>query len=202
MPTELPPPDPAESPSPGEVTRLLSAADGGRDADRLLELVYDELRRLASAQVAREAPGLTLQPTALVHEAWLRLVTSGERTFEGRVHFFRTAARAMRRILIDRARREAREVHGGSRERVTLDEAIAEVGEATRARQLDLVDLTAALEALEAVDPRMAELVSLRWLAGLGVEETAQAMGVSPRTVKREWSVARAWLAERLGNDA
>ncbi len=188
-------PDP--DPDPGEVTQLLAAAGTGRDSDRLLELVYAELRRLAGAQMQRESAGLTLQPTALVHEAWLRLVQSGERTFEGRVHFFRTAARAMRRILVDRARRVDRAKHGGQLERVTLDDS-RDAPDASTGLALDLVDLNDALAELEAFDPRLSELVALRWLAGLSVEETADALGLSSRSVKREWSVARAWLARRL----
>lgn len=183
------------APEPGEVTQLLAVAGPGRESDRLLELVYAELRRLAAAQMQRESARLTLQPTALVHEAWLRLVQSGERTFEGRVHFFRTAARAMRRILIDRARRSDRVKHGGALERVTLDDSSD--AEASP-NSLDLVDLNDALAELEAFDPRLSELVALRWLAGLSVDETADALGLSSRSVKREWSVARAWLARRL----
>ena len=189
-------------PRAGEVTSLLAAAQAGDDPERLLELVYDELRGLASAQMARERPGLTLQPTALVHEAWLRLVGAGERTFEGRVHFFRAAARAMRRILLDRARRVAQPKHGGGLDRVSLNGLQAQDAAATPEALLDLTALSAALDELESFDPRMSELVALRWLAGLSVEETGTALGISTRTVKREWSVARAWLAERLDGGA
>ncbi len=198
--TPDPGPKPAPQPLAGEVTQLLAAAGPDRPSDRLLELVYGELRGLASAQMERESGDQTLQPTALVHEAWLRLVGSGKRTFEGRVHFFRTAARAMRRILIDRARRVASPKHGGDLERVTLDVATPAAGELQRSRELDLVDLSAALQELEGFDAQLSEIVGLRWLAGLSVEETAEALGVSTRTVKREWSVARAWLAEKLGS--
>lgn len=182
------------------MTQLLVAAGSGRESDRLLQLVYAELRRLAAAQMQREPARLTLQPTALVHEAWLRLVQSGERTFEGRVHFFRTAARAMRRILIDRARRVDRVKHGGELERVTLDDS-RDMEASPNSLALDLVDLNEALEELESFDPRLSELVALRWLAGLSVEETADALGLSSRSVKREWSVARAWLARRLNSE-
>ena len=184
-------------PSGSEVTRLL-ASRGGRDSERLLELVYDELRRLASAQMRREDPGHTLQPTALVHEAWLRLVGAGERTFDGRVHFFRAAALAMRRILIDRARRSARPKHGGEHERVPLPPDTPAAREVPAGVDLELADLAEALEQLEAVDAQLCDIVSLRWLSGLSVEETAEALGRSTRSIKRDWSVARAWLADRL----
>ncbi len=204
MPPSAPAPrDPSDSsPPPGEVTRLLAASQADSDPARLLELVYDELRGLASAHMANERAGQTLQPTALVHEAWLRLVGAGERTFEGRVHFFRTAAQAMRRILLDRARRVRQPKHGGEHQRVSLDGVQPSSGGGNSELVLDLAALSTALDELESFDARMAELVSLRWLAGLTVEETANALGVSARTVKREWSVARAWLSERLGGEA
>ncbi|MEM7311409.1 MAG: ECF-type sigma factor [Planctomycetota bacterium] len=185
-----------------EVTRLLAGARAGRDSDRLLALVYDDLRAQAAAAMAREPAGHTLEPTALVHEAWLRLVAPGERdalTFEDRAHFYRTAARAMRRILIDRARRVDQPKHGGGWDRVTLAHTPLADG-AALGGELDALVLTEALDDLEDLDARMAELVTLRFFAGLGVEETARTLSLSERTVKREWSVAKAWLAQRLGD--
>lgn len=157
------------------------------------ETVYEELRRLARREMAGEPAGHTLQATALVHEAWLRLAGS-EASYESRAHYFRTAARAMRRILIDRARRVRQAKQGGDRLRVTLDSGVALEGRP----ELDVLDLDEALGALEEVDPRMAEIVELRFFSGMDVEEVARALGISPRTVKREWAVARAWLQERL----
>ena len=188
----------ADGPTPSDVTRLLAAASGGdgRAAEELLPIVYEELRVLAHRRMARERPGQTLQPTALVHEAYLRLLgPEGDSVrWENRGHFFGAAAEAMRRILIERARRVARLRHGGGRDRLPLEN----VDGAVDAKSDDLIALDEALKKLEAHDPRMAEVVKLRYFAGLGVEETATAMNVSPRTVKREWAVARAWLYERM----
>ena len=199
-PAELPP---EVSPAASEVTRLLQlgAADRtGRASEELLDLVYEELRSLAHRAMAREPSGHTLQPTALVHEAWLRLVGGAQTSWEGRAHFFRTAARAMRRILVDRARRVDQPKHGGNHARVSLAEVAPGAGqEATAELELEAGDLSDALDGLEAVDARLAEIVTLRFFAGLSVEETGQALGVSSRTVKREWSVAKAWLYQRLG---
>lgn len=188
-------PDPPR-PDPSEVTRLLASA-GPDSSERLLALVYEDLRALAQRQVAGERGDLTLQPTALVHEAWLRLVSTGERSWEDRAHFFRTAARAMRRILVDRARRVQRDRHGGGRLRVTLGDPSAE-----DAGELDALAFDESLCGLEEVDGRLAEIVTLRFYAGLTVEETARALSISPRTVKREWGVARAWLSEKLETGA
>lgn len=201
-------PDPP-SDSPGasalasEVTRLLSLRGKDETSEELLGLVYDELRALAKRAMAREPSGHTLQPTALVHEAWLRLVNTEGQSFENRAHFFRTAARAMRRILIDRARRVAQPKHGGGRLRVSLADVISGESEGGLGgtREIDLVELNQALDGLEQLDARMAEIVSMRFFAGFSVEETGQALGVSERTVKREWSVAKAWLYDRLGTD-
>ena len=193
--------DPQPADAATEVTRLLSLAkaEDPRASDRLLELLYDELHAQAERAMAREPSGHTLQPTALVHEAWLRLVGAGERDWESRAHFFRTAARAMRRILIDRARRVVQPKYGGGRLRVSLAGAIeSEPAPSAAEDEVDLVALDRALCGLEAFDARMADIVSMRFFGGLSVEETGTALGVSTRTVKREWSVAKAWLHERL----
>ena len=167
-------------------------------AHELLPLVYDELRRLARAQLARERPGSTLQPTALVHEAYLRLIGDDERAWEGRAHFFAAAAEAMRRILIERARRRVAVKHGGEHRRVDLTDI-----EQNREPQPEVVlAVDQALERLEQRDASMATVVKLRYFAGLSVEETAQALALSERTVKRHWSGARAWLARELGRSA
>jgi RNA polymerase sigma factor (TIGR02999 family) len=186
------------------VTRLLDAAAAGdpQAATDLLPLVYDELRRLAAQQLAAERPGQTLQATALVHEAYLRLVASGEASaprehWNGRGHFFGAAAEAMRRILIDNARRKARVKHGGGRLRLDLDDVPA----AEDDRADDLLALDAALDALARTEPVKAEVVKLRYFAGLTVEQTAACLGVSPATAKRHWAVARAWLYRRLSAD-
>src|SRR5438309_6104615 len=186
-----------------DVTRLLDAAAAGdrRAAADLLPLVYDELRKLAAARMAAEAPGNTLQPTALVHEAYLRLVSPAkpQAAFDGRGHFFAAAAEAMRRILVDAARRKGREKHGGDRERVDLDAAAPAAPDARH----DLIALDAALTRLASEDPQAARLVELRHFAGLSVAEAAQALGVAPRTADRVWAFARAWLHRELaGTDA
>jgi RNA polymerase sigma factor (TIGR02999 family) len=177
-----------------EVTQLLQAIDRGdaKSADELLPLVYEELRKLAASKMAREAPGQTLQPTALVHEAWLRLVGGGSAQFNGRAHFFGAAAEAMRRILIDRARRKAARRHGGSQQRVDIDE----IEIAAPAREDELLAVNDALDKFAALDARKAELVKLRFFAGLTLEQAAGVLGVSEPTAKRWWAYARAWLFE------
>ena len=179
-----------------EVTRVLDAVRRGdpRAADALLPLVYDELRRLARSRMRKEPPGQTLQPTALVHEAYLRLVATRDHTFENRGHFFAAAARAMRRILVERARRRRTAKHGGGWERVTLSDEIA----SSEPRAIDLVVLDRALESLEAHDERLSEVVMLRYFTGLSIEETAQALALSAATIKRDWEYARAWLFEEM----
>jgi RNA polymerase sigma factor (TIGR02999 family) len=180
-----------------DVTELLSAMGAGdqRAAADLLPLVYEELRKLAQARMVRE-PAQTLQPTALVHEAYLRLVGDADRAkWNGRGHFFGAAAQAMRRIMVERARGQARLKRGGDRRRVTLeDNAVA-----TESGGEDLVALDAALDRLEAHDQRKAQVVMLRYFAGLTVEETAAALDLSPAMIKKEWTVARAWLHRELG---
>jgi RNA polymerase sigma factor (TIGR02999 family) len=180
-----------------EVTRiLLDLARGeGHAAEQLLPLVYGELRRLAAQQLAQEKPGQTLQPTALVHEAYLRLVGKGDRPhWDGRGHFFAAAAEAMRRILVENARRKHRLKRGGGRQRLDLRllEAVAD------APAEDLLALDEALGLLAAEDAQKAELVQLRYFAGLSVEEAARCLGISRATAARYWSYARAWLYDRL----
>jgi RNA polymerase sigma factor (TIGR02999 family) len=183
-----------------DVTRLIDAAaagDAGAAAE-LLPLVYDELRRLAAGHLARERPGQTLQATALVHEAYLRLVGPDPgQTWNGRGHFFAAAAEAMRRILVEAARRKDREKHGGGRRRVALDDALAD----PNGRVDDLLALDDALAALAREDPAKADLVKLRYFAGLTLEEAAACQGISLATAKRHWAVARAWLYDALRPD-
>jgi RNA polymerase sigma factor (TIGR02999 family) len=177
-----------------DVTRILSAIEQGdpHAAEQLLPLVYEELRQLAAQKLAQEKPGQTLQATALVHEAFLRLV--GEPSFADRHHFLRVAAEAMRRILIDRARGKRRVRHGGDRDRLPL----SDVEPAAEAPAEDLLALDAALERFAAVEPIKAELVKLRYFAGLSEAETAAALGISRATASRYWNYARAWLIDAL----
>jgi RNA polymerase sigma factor (TIGR02999 family) len=182
-----------------DVTRLLNAAGAG-DADaaeELLPLIYEELRALAQARMAGEGAH-TLQPTALVHEAYLRLIGPAETAWSHRGHFFLAAAQAMRRILIERARRRGRIKRGGDRQRVTLDENA--IGSEDRAEQL--LELDEALKKLEVHDARRSQIVMLRYFAGLTIEETAAAMGLSTALIKREWAIARAWLYRELNPGA
>jgi RNA polymerase sigma factor (TIGR02999 family) len=176
-----------------DVTRILDAVTAGdpKAASELLPLVYDELRTLATARMAEERPGQTLQPTALVHEAYLRLVGSGQPDrWDGRAHFFAAAAEAMRRVLVEAARRKHRVRHGGALRRVGLLDA--EVVAPTDDEQI--LHLDDALTRLTSVRPQAAELVRLRFFAGLTAEETAPLLGLSPRTARRLWAFARAWL--------
>jgi RNA polymerase sigma factor (TIGR02999 family) len=180
-----------------EVTRILSDVAGGdaHAAAQLLPLVYDELRKLATAQLAREAPGNTLGPTALVHEAYLRLVGPDESVhWDGRGHFFAAAATAMRRILIDRARQKQRVVHGGGRQRQELHPDLAAAPEDDD----QLLALDSALASLAERDPVKARLVELRYFAGLTGDQAAQVLGISPKTADRYWAYARAWLRRAM----
>jgi RNA polymerase sigma factor (TIGR02999 family) len=181
-----------------EITLLLKALrDGHNDAaSALLTQVYAELRQLARAKMACEQPGHTLQATALVHEAWLRL---GEQSFENRAHFFGAAAEAMRRILIERARRKLAAKNGAGAEHVHADEI--EIA-APATRDEEMLAVHEALDALAAHDERKAELVKLRYFAGLSIEETADVLGISTPTVKRDWTYARAWLFREIGRNA
>jgi RNA polymerase sigma factor (TIGR02999 family) len=181
-----------------DVTQILQAiAEGSpQAADKLLPLVYEELRRLAAERLVHEKPGQTLQSTALVHEAYLRLVgAENEQRWDTRGHFFAAAAEAMRRILIENARRKHRLKRGGNRKRIDLQQA--EVGSAVPSD--DLLAIDEALDRLAEEDPLKAELVKLRFFTGLSIEETARCLGISRATADRYWAYARAWLYERLG---
>ena len=177
-----------------DVTRILSAIEQGdpHAAEQLLPLVYDELRKLAAAKLAQEKPGQTLQPTALVHEAYLRLV--GDQHFDNRGHFFAAAAEAMRRIVVETARRKKRAKHGGGHERVEveLDDL------PTRLPPEDLLALDEALDRLEQLDPVKARLVNLRYFAGMTIEQAALALNISRVSAHRYWTFARAWLHQRM----
>ncbi len=179
-----------------KVTLLLHQVAGGKRAavDELTPLVYQELKRIAGGQLKGERPGHTLQATALVHEAYLKLVDQREVDWQGRAHFFGVAARLMRRILLDYARSRHRLKRGGDAHQTSLDEAL--VVSADRASDLVMID--EALTRLEQLDARQAKVVELRFFGGLSVEETAEAMGISTPTVKREWAMARAWLHREL----
>lgn len=191
-----PPADSSAKDRAGEITAALVAIRRGDKTavPRLLPLVYDELRQVARRMMSRESPGQTLQPTALVHEAYLRLFGSGPSSWENRAHFFVAAATAMRRILVERARRRRSERRGGGRRRVTLDEGAVP----SDPPAADLLALDAALSRLESEDERASRVVHLRYFAGLGIEETAELMGISTATVSREWTYARAWLLREM----
>jgi RNA polymerase sigma factor (TIGR02999 family) len=179
------------------VTRLLNEVGTGdsKAAEALLPLVYDQLRALAKRQMRRERSDQTLQATALVHEAYLRLVEpSGLQKWDGRWHFFSAAAEAMRRILVDRARRRSRLKHGGGRKRLALDDVPLLDDEPSQ----DLLALDEALAEFERLQPEKAQLVKLRYFAGLNMAEVAEALGISPATCARHWSYARAWLYARI----
>jgi RNA polymerase sigma factor (TIGR02999 family) len=188
-------------PGPGEDSTVTSDSSHptlkGSPAATLLPAVYAELRRLAAALSARLPPGQTLQPTALVHEAYLKLVRDHDPGWESKRHFFGAAAQAMREILVDQARRKASLKHGGHGQRVELADGLALIEPPAD----DVLALDEAIGSLEAAEPRLAEIVLLRYYTGLSVEETATVMGRSESTVKREWRQARAWLAGRLGDD-
>jgi RNA polymerase sigma factor (TIGR02999 family) len=188
-----------------EVTRILSAIETGdpHAADQLLPLVYDELRRLAAHKLAHEAPGQTLDATALVHDAYLRLVGSGEAStsrdqhWDSRGHFFAAAAEAMRRILVERARHKAALKHGGKRQRLDLEQIEA----ARDDRSHELLALDDALARLEQHDAQAARLVKLRYFAGLTHQQAAEALGISRRAADRLWALARAWLYKQIGDN-
>lgn len=179
-----------------QVTRILDRAQAGdpHAADQLLPLVYDELRKLAASKMAQQPPGQTLQPTALVHEAWLRLTGSEHHRWNDRRHFFRAAAQAMRQILVDAARKKRRLKRGGGWHRLDL-ESIHLAAETDPDR---LLAVNEALEDLSRHDPVKADLVKLRFFVGLSLPKAAQAMGLSTSTAKRSWAFARAWLYQRL----
>src|ERR1039457_7225829 len=179
-----------------DLTRMIEAIQQGdpKAADELLPLVYEELRRLAAAKMANEAAGNTLQATALVHEAWLRLVGNENPKYAGRAHFFAAAAEAMRRILIDRARRKCSLRHGGGQERVDIQQ----VDVASPGADEQLLAVNDALDKLASQDPTEAELVKLRYFVGLTTEEAASLLGISARTARNYWAHARTWLYHEI----
>lgn len=183
--------------SENHITKLLQDAESeSAVSDELLPLVYDELRKLAAAHMARESPGQTLQPTALVHEAYMRLVGDTKMRWDSRGHFFGAAARSMRQILINRANKKKAEKHGGKFVRHELDEAMF-----TDEPPPDhLIALDAALVKLEKIDPRKGRIVMLRYFAGLSIEDTAKSLEMSVATVKRDWQFARTWLHREMIN--
>lgn len=180
--------------SPQEVTRLLADwGKGDRSAlDKLLPLVHAELRKIARRQISQERPGHTLQATALINEAYLKLIGQGGFEWHNRAHFFAVCAQIMRHILIDHARAHGREKRGGGAIRVSLQDADAAVMEGEKAEHL--IALEDALRSLERVDPQKGRIVELRYFGGLSIEETAEVMNISPRTVRREWQRSKAWL--------
>jgi RNA polymerase sigma factor (TIGR02999 family) len=175
-----------------DITQVLQAIGRGegKAAEELLPLVYEELRKLAVARMAHEAAGQTLQPTALVHEAWLRLVSGASHTWHGRAHFFGAAAEAMRRILIENARKKSRLKRGGGLARLDIDSM--DLAEATPDDKILLID--EALEKLQAEDPERAKVVVMKFFAGLTNQEVAESLGVTERTVERQWAYAKAWI--------
>ena len=183
-----------------DVTQILERVENGdgKAAEELLPLVYEELRKLAAAKMAQEAQGQTLQPTALVHEAWLRLVGGPNESWNSRGHFFGAAAEAMRRILVERARRKKSLKHGGECRRVDLDVALS----VADTPDGDLLGLDEVLTRLEETDPLAANVVKLRYFAGLTMPETAEALGVSLRHAERNWTYAKAWLHRELSGDS
>jgi RNA polymerase sigma-70 factor, ECF subfamily len=186
-----------EAPDTTAVTRLLiTFSDGGREAlDKLVPLVYEDLKRVAAAYLRGEPAGHSLQPTALVHEAYVRLVDQREVKWRNRAHFFAVAAGLMRRILVDHARARRADKRGGGLQRVTLvGDEIAAAGR----REIDVLALHESLERLAAFDPRKERIVELRYFGGLTIEETAQVVGISEATIVREWTIAQAWLRADL----
>ena len=181
-----------------DLTRIFDAIEHGhaQAADELLPLVYDELKRVAAAKMAHEPPGQTLQPTALVHETYVRLVDQRQAGWVSRAHFFGAAAGVMRRILVDIARTRRADKHGGGLARVTLAEDVA----ADTPREIDLLALHESLERMAAFSPRQERIVELRYFGGLTIEETAAVLGISDATVVREWTIAKAWLRSALSS--
>jgi RNA polymerase sigma factor (TIGR02999 family) len=186
-------------PSVHDVTLLLQAWSGGdkKALDRLAPLVYRELHQIAGRLMSRQRPNHTLQATALINEAYVRLVDVREAAWQDRAHFFALCARAMRQILVDHARARASEKRGGGQIALQLDEALA----AAPAREVNLLELDGALKRLAEIDPRKNQVVELRFFGGLNLEETAEALKVSTKTVQRDWDLARAWLYGELGGN-
>jgi RNA polymerase sigma-70 factor, ECF subfamily len=188
----------AES-SPNEVTQLLLDCSAGDKSalDRLMPLVYDELRKLARSYLARERPGHTLQTTALVNEAYLRLVDQKSVQWQNRAHFFGIASQMMRRILVDHARSRHYKKRGGDTHLVSLDQAVVVSPE----RAAEVVALDDALTSLAEIDPRKSHMVEMRFFGGLSIEETAEVLGLSPGTVMRDWTLAKAWLRREISKE-
>lgn len=182
-----------------EATRLLRAVSAGdrEAAEELAPIVYEEFRRIAERAMAREGPDHTLQPTALVNECYLRLIDQDRVKWRSRTHFFAIGARAMRRILVDHARKKLRDKRGGGRHRITLDEAVA----LSARRDEDVLAVDEALTELVELDPRQAEIVELRFFGGLTMAEVAESLGVSKRTVEADWTMVRAWLRRKLSEE-
>lgn len=187
---------PASPPTSPDVTQLLRNWQAGNQSarDQLLEIVYEELRRQAARYLRRERPDHTLQPTALVHEAYLQLIDQSRVNWENRAHFFGAAARLMRRILVDHARAHQAEKRGSGEDNLALDDAIG----IPQSKDLNILALNDALEELTRLDEQQSRIVELRYFGGLSIEETATVIGVSPATVKREWAMAKAWLQTQL----
>jgi len=181
------------------VTQVLQAIGRSEEgaSEKLLPLVYAELRRLAGARMAHEMAGQTLQPTALVHEAWLRLVSDGDRTWQNRAHFFGAAAEAMRRILIEKARRKSRLKHGGGQARLNIEDL--ELAETTPDDKILLVD--EALARLKVEDPELERIVVMKFFGGLSNEEVAESLGLAKRSLDRQWAYARSWLFRRISEE-
>jgi RNA polymerase sigma factor (TIGR02999 family) len=188
------------SPSQTNVTQVLSAIDQGDAAavERLMPMVYDDMRALAADFLRRERPGHTLQPTALVNEAFLKLVDQNRVEWKGRSHFFAVGAEIMRRILVDHARTKKRAKRGGGRERIQLNEDCF----VSPHPEIDLLEINEALDKLAELDARQARIVELRFFGGLTVQEVAEVLGVSKRTVEAEWTMVRAWLRRELADEA
>ena len=181
-----------------DVTLILDAINRGESqaSEKLLPLVYDELRKIAAARMARESPGQTLQPTALVHEAWLRMIKDEDQTWQNRGFFFHAAAEAMRRILIENARRKSALKHGGGQERLNIDDL--ELGASLPDEKVLMVN--AALEQLEQTHPERAKIVVLKYFGGMTNEEVAKTLGIGERTVYRHWLCAKVWLFDKLSD--
>jgi RNA polymerase sigma-70 factor (ECF subfamily) len=184
------------TPSSNNVTQMLHDwSHGDREVlDKLVPVVYEELRRQAARYLKRERPGHTLQTTALIHEAYIRLIDQKNVHWQNRAHFYAISAKLMRRILVDHARSRQAAKRGGSDIKLPLEEAII----ASEGREVDLVALDEALERLAAIDPQQSRVVELKFFSGMSVEETAEVLGVSTRTVKRDWNVAKAWLRREI----
>ena len=183
-----------------QITERLLAWNSGDPAalDDVIRVVYQQLRRMADHYLRLESPGHTLQPTALVHEAYLRLIDQTQVSWQNRAHFFGVAAQMMRRILVDHARTKQREKRGGAARKLSLEDVV----EVSKGRAADLVALDSALEGLAAIDQRKSRVVELRFFGGLSVEETAEVLNVSPQTVLRDWKLAKAWLYQEMTNDS